>query len=81
MSHSPVRSLVTRAAEKTSALLAALAATLVASPAFALDLLPPEGHAAGHHAGGEANLVLPAFEEATLAGINARTLLLSGLAV
>ncbi len=77
----PVRSLVTRAAEKASALLAALAATLVASPAFALDLLPPDGQPAGHHAGGEANLVLPAFEEATLAGINARTLLLSGLAV
>src|SRR4029077_20170672 len=51
--------------------LAALAATLVAFPAFAQE----------HRAGGEANLVLPEFATHDVAGINARLLLSSGLVV
>jgi K(+)-stimulated pyrophosphate-energized sodium pump len=82
MSNRSIVPMVTRALDKTSGVLAALAglaATMLALPAYALDLLPPEGH--GHHAGGEANLVLPNFEEVTMLGMNGRVLLMTGLAV
>jgi K(+)-stimulated pyrophosphate-energized sodium pump len=69
---SPFRSPLARAASVVSALFAALftqAATL--STAAAQE----------HHAGGEANLVLPDFATISMLGVDGRTLLMSGLVV
>jgi K(+)-stimulated pyrophosphate-energized sodium pump len=73
MSNRSVVPMVSRALDKTSGILAALAGLLAS--AFALPAF------AQHHAGGEANLVLPNFEEVTMLGLNGRYLLMTGLAV
>lgn len=69
--------LLTKVLTRTSSLVAAFAASLFAPlAAFAQD------HAEeGHHAGGEANLVLPDFGETTMMGFDGNTLLMSGLVV